>query len=159
VAAGSGSLTAGGSSLLPVSPSSKLDGLKGERARGKDVIVQAIVPGRGFWVGTSKTDRFCVEYGTGGFGSEAGSAFKGEVGDHVKLTGVLQKAPADPVGFLKCLPGGRCADHSAGLVHQRQPPERRQGRLTVAGEFAASRVSCPSASPPWTGDSGTSWPR
>ena len=46
-------LTAGGTQLRP----NGLNASVGEQATGRNLVVQAVVPNEGFWVGTSATDR------------------------------------------------------------------------------------------------------
>jgi hypothetical protein len=97
-AAGAGSLTAGGTNLLPV-PSGGLADFEGRPATGKDVTVQSVVKDEGFWVGSSKQDRVYVEYG-GDVGTNENQGFEPKVGEHVNLTGPVRPAPANPARTL-----------------------------------------------------------
>jgi hypothetical protein len=98
-AAGAG-LAAGGTALLPP-PADGLKPLVGKSASADDVIVQSVVKNaenpdamEGFWVGSSKTDRVYVEWG-GDVGADE-SDFRPKVGEHVRLTGPVRPAPANP---------------------------------------------------------------
>jgi len=97
-AAGAGSLTAGGTNLLPV-PSGGLAKYEGQAATGTDVTVQSVVKDEGFWVGSSKQDRVYVEYG-GDVGTDENRGFEPKVGDRVDLTGPVRPAPANPAQTL-----------------------------------------------------------
>lgn len=100
-AGAAGTLTAGGASLLPVAKAGKLTDAVGDPATGRNVTVQKIVPGQGFWVGSSASDRVYVELG-GDVGQDeqpAGDA-KLKVGDKVNLTGETRPAPEDPAKTL-----------------------------------------------------------
>jgi hypothetical protein len=98
--AGAATLTSNGQPLLPLPASGKLTASVGQDTVGKSVVVQAVNPGRGFWIGTSATDRVYVE-----FGSAAGKAESGfkpsQVGQRVDLEGPVRAAPSDPAGVLK----------------------------------------------------------
>ena len=98
------SLAAGGTTLLPP-PAGGLKPLVGKTAKADDVVVQSVVQNadnpdalEGFWVGSSKTDRVYVEWG-GDVGTDE-SDFRPKVGQHVRLTGPVRPAPADPARTL-----------------------------------------------------------
>jgi hypothetical protein len=62
--AGAGTLTAGGTALLPLSgaagPDAALTALVGRPVTGQAVTVQSVPSDEGFWIGTSETDRVWV---------------------------------------------------------------------------------------------------
>jgi len=98
------SLAAAGTTLLPP-PAGGLKPLVGKTAKADDVVVQSVVQNadnpdalEGFWVGSSKTDRVYVEWG-GDVGTDE-SDFRPKVGQHVRLTGPVRPAPADPARTL-----------------------------------------------------------
>jgi len=94
-----GTLTAGGTSLLPV-PVAGLSDFAGMDGEGKSVVVQSVNANEGFFVGMSDTDRVYVEYG-GGVGSDESDGYKPKQGDKVNLTGPVKAAPEDPAKTLK----------------------------------------------------------
>jgi hypothetical protein len=94
----SGTLTANGQALHGNGPAG-LSSAIGRTATGKDVRVLAVKRGSGFWVGSSQQDRTFVEWGSAAGGNESQS-FVPKAGDHVDLTGPVQKAPADPAKLL-----------------------------------------------------------
>ena len=96
--AGAGTLTARGTSLLPV-PAGGLAEFETETATGQGVTVQSVVKDEGFWVGSSEQDRVYVEYG-GDVGEDEAQGFEPKVGDKVDLTGEMRPAPADPAQTL-----------------------------------------------------------
>ena len=63
--AGQGSLSAAGTSLLPVAqvagPNGELTAQAGKPAAAQGVLVQSVPADEGFWVGTSETDRVWVQ--------------------------------------------------------------------------------------------------
>lgn len=95
---GAGSLTAGGTALLPV-PGGGLADFEGRPAQGENVRVQSVVKDEGFWVGTSARDRVYVEYG-GDVGANENQGIEPAVGDRVNLTGPVRPAPANPAQTL-----------------------------------------------------------
>lgn len=103
--AAAGSLKSGSTALLPVS-SGGLKPLAGKDVNGQSVVVQSVVKGEGFWVGTSKTDRVYVEYG-GAAGKAEGGFHPDRAGQKVDLDGPVKPAPANPAKTLKL--GGRDA--------------------------------------------------
>ena len=94
-AAGQGSLTAGGTSLLPVAqgagPNGELTFQVGKTATAQGVLVQSDPADEGFWVGTSETERVWVQLS----GTDE-SGYVVQQGDRVDFTG--QVAAHDP-GF------------------------------------------------------------
>ncbi len=100
-AGAAGTLTAGGASLLPVADAGELTDSVGDPATGRNVTVQEIVPGQGFWVGSSASDRVYVELG-GDVGQDEQPAGDVDlkVGDKVDLTGETRPAPEDPAKIL-----------------------------------------------------------
>jgi hypothetical protein len=94
----SGTLTANGQALHGNDPAG-LSSAIGRTATGKDVRVLAVKRGSGFWVGSSQQDRTFVEWGSAAGGNESQS-FVPKAGDHVDLTGPVQKASADPAKLL-----------------------------------------------------------
>lgn len=100
-AGAAGTLTAGGASLLPVAEAGELTDSVGDRATGRNVTVQELVPGQGFWVGSSASDRVYVELG-GDVGQDEQPAGDVDlrVGDKVNLTGETRPAPEDPAKTL-----------------------------------------------------------
>jgi len=92
-----GTLTAAGTSLLPVPDD--LSASVGEQAEGRGVKVLSVVEDEGFWVGTSRADRVYVEYG--GDVGENEQASRPSVGDTVDLTGPVRPAPDDPGRTLR----------------------------------------------------------
>lgn len=91
-----GNLTAAGQTLTP----DTLKAQVGQDASGKNLVVQSVVEGEGFWVGTSQADRVYIEYGGAAGKTEAG--FKPDrPGQRVNLDGPVRPAPADPVDTLK----------------------------------------------------------
>jgi hypothetical protein len=106
--AASSALAAGGTRLLPP-PSGGLKPLVGKTAKADDVVVQSVVQHadnpdalEGFWVGSSQKDRVYVEWG-GDVGTDE-SDFRPKVGEHVRLTGPVRPAPANPARTLKLQP-------------------------------------------------------
>ena len=100
-----GSLTAGGTSLLPP-PAGGLGDYVGQDATGKSTVVQSVVRNaedndtlEGFWVGSSEQDRVYVEWG-GTVGSNEAD-YTPEVGEKVNLTGPVRPAPENPETALK----------------------------------------------------------
>lgn len=75
----------------------------GRRAVGNDLRVLAVVPRRGFWVGTSEARRIYVEYG-GRVGSNEARNGLPSVGDRVDLIGPVRRAPKDPSRTLRVGP-------------------------------------------------------
>ena len=111
-----GTLTAGGTELLPVPDASELDATKGETAEGKGVTVQSVVPGQGFWVGTSETDRVYVELGgTVGEDEQPGEDVQVAKGDRVGFTGEVRPAPEDPAKTLSLPPSDGDLVKSQGI--------------------------------------------
>jgi hypothetical protein len=94
-AAGQGSLTAEGTSLLPVAqgagPNGELTSQVGKAATAQGVLVQSVPADEGFWVGTSETDRVWVQLS----GTDE-SGYEVQQGDRVDFTG--QVTAHDP-GF------------------------------------------------------------
>jgi len=91
--AGSGTLTANGAPLLPLSgsaPGGTLAPLVGQSAAATGVTVQSVVPNQGFWVGTSATDRVWVELPGSGQ-----PPYPVKVGDRVSFTGPISTNPAN----------------------------------------------------------------
>ena len=91
--AGSGTLTANGAPLLPLSgsaPGGTLAPLVGQSATATGVTVQAVVPNQGFWVGTSATDRVWVELPGSGQ-----PPYPVMVGDRVCFTGPISPNPVN----------------------------------------------------------------
>lgn len=84
---GSGALTAGSTSLLPVAaiagPNGELTSQVGQQATSTGATVQSVPADEGFWVGTSETDRVWVQL-TGGAGE---SGYTVKPGDRVDFTG------------------------------------------------------------------------
>jgi hypothetical protein len=101
-----GELTAGGQSMLD-DLSGSLRGFVGEEAVGRDLVVQEVVPGQGFFVGFvggPETERVYVE-----LGGEAGEDEQGalpEEGDRVALSGPVRPAPEEPEQTLGLGPAG-----------------------------------------------------
>jgi hypothetical protein len=93
--AGQGSLTAGGTSLLPVAqgagPNGELTSQVGQTATAQGVLVQSVPADEGFWAGTSETDRVWVQLS----GTDE-SGYVVQQGDRVDFTG--QVTAHDP-GF------------------------------------------------------------
>ena len=93
---GAGTLTAGGTALLPVEAATLREAV-GQDATGERVRVQEVVPEEGFFVGTSETDRVYVEFGGDVGETEEGSnSYEPAEGDEVNLTGPVREAPAEP---------------------------------------------------------------
>ena len=94
-AAGQGSLTADGTSLLPVAqgagPNGELTFQVGKTATAQGVLVQSVPADEGFWVGTSETERVWVQLS----GIDE-SGYVVQQGDRVDFTG--QVTAHDP-GF------------------------------------------------------------
>ena len=91
--AGTGTLTANGAPLLPLSgsaPGGTLAPLAGQSAAATGVTVQSVVPNQGFWVGTSVTDRVWVELPGSGQ-----PPYPVKVGDRVSFTGPISTNPAN----------------------------------------------------------------
>lgn len=89
-----GTLTAGGTSLLPLSEAAAADGslaeYVGEPALGSGVTVWSVPADEGFWVGTSDSDRVWVQLiGTGE------SPYAVRAGDTVSFDGVVVAHGAD----------------------------------------------------------------
>jgi hypothetical protein len=97
--AASAQLSAGGQPLLPL-PTSGLRPLVGKDTVGNGLVVQSIVEGQGFWVGTSQKQRVYIEYGAAAGKTEAGY-HPSKVGERVDLDGPVRPAPADPAKTLK----------------------------------------------------------
>jgi hypothetical protein len=96
----SAGLTSNGQPLLPLPAGGKLAGSVGQDTVGKSVVVEAVNSNRGFWVGTSGTDRVYVEYG--GAAGKTESGFKpSHVGERVNLDGPVRAAPSNPAQVLK----------------------------------------------------------
>ena len=115
-AAGAGTLTAGGTELLPVPDASELDATEGEAATGEGVTVQSVVPGQGFWVGTSETDRVYVELGGDtGEDEQPGQDVQVAEGDKVNLTGEVRPAPEYPAQTLRLDPSDGDLVKSQGI--------------------------------------------
>jgi hypothetical protein len=93
-----GTLSANGTTLHGSDPAA-LSGAIGRKATGTDVRVLSVERGSGFWVGSSQRDRTFVEWGSAAGGNE-NQSFVPKAGDHVNLTGPVQKAPADPAKLL-----------------------------------------------------------
>ena len=93
--AGQGSLSAAGTSLLPVAqaagPNGELTAQAGKAAAAQGVLVQSVPADEGFWAGTSETDRVWVQLS----GSDE-SGYVVQQGDRVDFTG--QVTAHDP-GF------------------------------------------------------------
>jgi hypothetical protein len=93
--AGQGSLSAAGTSLLPVAqaagPNGELTAQAGKPATAQGVLVQSVPADEGFWAGTSETDRVWVQLS----GTDE-SGYVVQQGDRVDFTG--QVAAHDP-GF------------------------------------------------------------
>jgi hypothetical protein len=98
---GSPSLTASGASL--VARPSTLSRYVGRDARGRAVVVQKVVSGNGFWIGTSRRSRVYVEYG-GRVGPDETRQFRPRVGARVHLVGPVRAAPRNPARTLKLGP-------------------------------------------------------
>lgn len=114
--AAGGTLTAGGTDLLPVPNATALTGTKGEAATGEGVTVQSVVPGQGFWVGTSETDRVYVELGGDvGQDEQPGQDVKVAKGDKVTLKGEVRPAPEDPAQTLELSPSDGDLVSSQGI--------------------------------------------
>jgi hypothetical protein len=94
--ASTGALTVGGQPLTP-------DGIRGQvgqDASGRNVVVQQVIEGEGFFVGTSRQDSVYVEYG--GAAGKAEDGYRPErAGERVTLDGPVRPAPADPAQTLK----------------------------------------------------------
>jgi hypothetical protein len=94
-AAGQGSLTADGTSLLPVAqgagPNGELTSQVGKTATAQGVLVQSVPADEGFWAGTRETDRVWVQLS----GTDE-SGYVVQQGDRVDFTG--QVTAHDP-GF------------------------------------------------------------
>lgn len=98
--ASAGSVTAGSTKLLPLPASGKLAVSPGQDTLAKNTVVQSVVPGEGFWIGTSSKDRVYVEYG--GAAGKTESGFKPtKAGQKVNLDGPVRPAPPNPVKTLK----------------------------------------------------------
>lgn len=95
-----GTLTADGQSLLPPSQDGTLKRFNGRAGEGRAIVVQSIVKGEGFWVGTSQTDRVYVEFG-GQVGQNENGFHPTRTGVKVNLTGPVRDAPKDPAKNLK----------------------------------------------------------
>jgi hypothetical protein len=84
--AGQGSLTADGTSVLPLAqvsgPNGQLTSQTGKAATGQGVLVQSVPADEGFWVGTSETDRVWVQLS----GTDE-SGYVVQQGDRVDFTG------------------------------------------------------------------------
>ena len=87
--AGSGTLTAGSRSLLPIPSAPVLSGLAGQQVTGTSVPVESVVSDEAFWVGTSEQNRVFVRLERG---SE--SPFRVRAGENVSFRGVLAQANA-----------------------------------------------------------------
>ena len=89
-----GTLTAGGTSLLPLSEAAAADGslseYVGEPALGSGVTVWSVPADEGFWVGTSDTDRVWVQ-----LIGPVESPYAVRAGDTVSFTGVVVVHAAD----------------------------------------------------------------
>ncbi|MGI8627259.1 MAG: hypothetical protein ACR2J5_11925 [Geodermatophilaceae bacterium] len=89
-----GTLTAGGTSLLPLSEAAAADGslagYVGEPALGSEVTVWSVPADEGFWVGISDTDRVWVQL----IGSGE-SPYAVRAGDTVSFDGVVVAHGAD----------------------------------------------------------------
>lgn len=111
-----GTLTAGGTELLPVPDASELDATEGETAEGEGVTVQSVVPGQGFWVGTSETDRVYVELGGDvGEDEQPGKDVMVAEGDRVDFMGEVRPAPEDPAQTLSLPPSDGDLVKSQGI--------------------------------------------
>lgn len=89
-------LSAAGQSLSPTTIKNQI----GQDASGKNLVVQSVVEGEGFWVGTSQTDRLYIEYG--GAAGKIEEGFRPDrAGRRVTLDGPVRPAPSDPVQTLK----------------------------------------------------------
>jgi hypothetical protein len=119
--AGSG-LAAGATALLPP-PADGLKPLVGKTAKTNDVVVQSVVQNadnpdalEGFWVGSSQKDRVYVEWG-GDVGTDE-SDFRPKVGEHVRLTGPVRPAPANPARTLSLdTPDAQLVSSQGGYVN------------------------------------------
>ena len=89
-----GTLTAGGTSLLPLSEAAAADGslseYAGEAALGSGMTVWSVPADEGFWVGTSDTDRVWVQ-----LIGPVESPYAVRAGDTVSFTGVVVVHAAD----------------------------------------------------------------
>jgi hypothetical protein len=101
--AASGTLTSGVRTLRGNVPNT-LTAAVGQKATGRAVKVLSVASGTGFWVGTSKSDRTFVEYGSSVGGNES-QPYKPKVGDTVDLSGPVRPAPPDPAQTLRLSAG------------------------------------------------------
>jgi hypothetical protein len=101
-------LRAAGVDLLAGTPDAA--DVVGRAAAGRGVRVQQVVPGEGFFVGTSERDRVYVEFG-GDVGEDETSELPRR-GDVVDLSGPVRPAPEDPARTLEL------DDEQAALVEE-----------------------------------------
>jgi len=122
-----GVLTAGGTSLLPLSgaaPEGDLSSYAGQQATGQGVLVQSVPADEGFWVGSSETDRVWVQL-TGA--SE--SPFQVTAGQRVSFTSTVESTPSDFPAQL----GVDEAEGAEQLMSQRQHLRVDRSTLELAG--------------------------
>ena len=113
-ASGNGTLTADGQSILPGAGKGKLTKYNGQKGEGRGVVVQSIVKGEGFWVGTSQSDRVYVEYG-GDVGQNENGYKPQKTGVKVNLNGPVRAAPEQPAKNLKLSPADAQLVESEGI--------------------------------------------
>lgn len=122
---GAGTLTAGGTELLPVPDATELSSTAGEAATGEGVTVQSVVEGQGFWVGTSETDRVYVELGGDiGEDEQPGQDVQVAKGDKVNLTGEVRPAPEEPGQTLSLSPSDGDLVTSQGIFVNAEDVEK-----------------------------------
>lgn len=114
--AGTGSLTAAGVSLLPLSAAAGSGGdlskYTSQPARATGVLVESVPADEGFWVGSGPADRVWVQL----TGTAGESPFQVKVGQRVDFTGTVSPNPA---GYAQTV-GVDAAEGAAQLTAERQ---------------------------------------